>query len=139
LSVFPNILYGFLINTTITFLQCKYVRKKHLTATCVVISLDEGHAHDNMILALSHSVTSHSESKWTFVLYTVKPVAATQGKHKMWLLKAGGCLTEVNISTNLTFGNILFGCLRWDLCNGFTYLQLWRDFINRFLFKYMPF
>jgi len=43
--------------------------------------------------------------------------AATQGKPKKWLLKAGGCLTEVNISTNLTFGNILctylrqFGCL----------------------------
>ena len=43
----------------------------------MVISLDEGHAHDNMILALSHSVTSHSELKWTFVLYTVKPVLSS--------------------------------------------------------------
>jgi len=29
--------------------------------------------------------------------------------------------------------------LRYDLPNGFTYLQLGRDFINLFLFKYMPF
>jgi len=34
----------------------------------------------------------------------------------MWLLKAGGCLTEVNISTHLTFGNTLFGCLRQVGC-----------------------
>jgi len=42
--------------------------------------------------------------------------AATQGKHKMWLLKAGGCLIEVNISTKLTFGNIVIGCLRQVGC-----------------------
>ena len=29
--------------------------------------------------------------------------------------------------------------LRYDLPNGFTDLQLGRDFINLFLFKYMPF
>jgi len=29
--------------------------------------------------------------------------------------------------------------LRYDLPNGFTYLQLGRNFINLFLFKYMPF
>ena len=29
--------------------------------------------------------------------------------------------------------------LRYDLPNGLTYLQLGRDFINLFLFKYMPF
>jgi len=29
--------------------------------------------------------------------------------------------------------------LRYDLPNGFTYLQLGRDFINLFLFKYLPF
>ena len=29
---------------------------------------------------------------------------------------ADGCLTEVNISTNLTFGNMLFGCLRQVGC-----------------------
>ena len=29
--------------------------------------------------------------------------------------------------------------LRYDLPNGFTYLQLGRDFINHFLFKYMAF
>jgi len=29
--------------------------------------------------------------------------------------------------------------LRYDLPNGFTYLQLGRDFIHLFLFKYMPF
>ena len=29
--------------------------------------------------------------------------------------------------------------LRYDLPIGFTYLQLGRDFINLFLFKYMPF
>jgi len=40
-------------------------------------------------------------------------LAATQGKHKKWLLKAGGCLIEVTIST---FGNILIGCLRQDGC-----------------------
>ena len=34
----------------------------------------------------------------------------------MWLFKAGGCLTDVNISTNVTFGNILFGCLRQVGC-----------------------
>ena len=33
----------------------------------------------------------------------------------------------------------LNGCLRYDLPNGFTYLQLGRDLINLFLFKYMPF
>jgi len=29
--------------------------------------------------------------------------------------------------------------LRYDLPNGFTYLQLGRDFINLFVFKYIPF
>ena len=29
--------------------------------------------------------------------------------------------------------------LRYDLPNGFTYLQLGRDFINLFLIKYIPF
>ena len=29
--------------------------------------------------------------------------------------------------------------LRYDLPNGLTYLQLGRDFINLFFFKYMPF
>jgi len=29
--------------------------------------------------------------------------------------------------------------LRYDLPNAFTYLQLGRDFINLFLFKYLPF
>jgi len=29
--------------------------------------------------------------------------------------------------------------LRYDLPNGFTYLQLGIDFINLFYFKYMPF
>ena len=29
--------------------------------------------------------------------------------------------------------------LTYDHPNGFTYLQLGRDFINRFLFKYMAF
>jgi len=33
-----------------------------------------------------------------------------------WLLKAGGCLAEVNITTKLKFGNILFGCLRQVGC-----------------------
>jgi len=33
-------------------------------------------------------------------------------QHKKWVLKAGGCLKKVNISTHLTFGNILFGCLK---------------------------
>ena len=47
---------------------------------------------------------------------TVKPVAVTKGKHKKWLLKAGGCLMEVNISTKFKFGNILFGCLRQVGC-----------------------
>jgi len=66
--------------------------------------------------------------------YTVKPVLSnTKGKHKKWLLKAGGCLTEVNIRTNLTFGNILFGCLRKVGClievtanTGLTVLRLSR-------------
>jgi len=39
-----------------------------------------------------------------------------KGSTKSGLLKAGGCLTEVNISTNLTFRNILFGCLRQVSC-----------------------
>jgi len=48
---------------------------------------------------------------------TVKPVLYSHTrKHKKWLLKAGGCLTEVKISTKLTFGNILFGCLRQVGC-----------------------
>jgi len=34
----------------------------------------------------------------------------------MWLLRANGCLTEVNNSTKLKFGNILFGCLRQVGC-----------------------
>jgi len=36
--------------------------------------------------------------------------------HKKELLKACACLTEVNISTKLTFGNILFCCLRQVGC-----------------------
>jgi len=44
---------------------------------------------------------------------TVKPVLSSHTrKHKKWVLKADGCLTKVNISTHLTFGNILFGCLK---------------------------
>ena len=42
--------------------------------------------------------------------------AATQEKHKRWLLRAGDCLAEVNTSTKLTFGNILYGCLRQVGC-----------------------
>ena len=42
--------------------------------------------------------------------------AATQGKHKKWLLKVGACLPEVNISITFKFGNILFGCLRQVVC-----------------------
>jgi len=79
-----------------------------------------------------------------------------------WLLNAGGCLAEVNISTNFTFRNILFGCLRQVgclievtansgltvvqfmklrllECNGFTYLKPSRGFKNLLLSKYMPF
>jgi len=37
-------------------------------------------------------------------------------KGQKWLLKTGGCLTEVNFSTNIMFGNILFGCLRQVGC-----------------------
>jgi len=33
-----------------------------------------------------------------------------KGSTKSGCSKAGGCLTEVNISKKLTFGNILFGC-----------------------------
>jgi len=54
---------------------------------------------------------------------TVKPVlgshtreaqkVAAQGR---WLLKAGGCLIKVNISTKLTFGNIFIGCFRQIGC-----------------------
>jgi len=35
-------------------------------------------------------------------------LAATQGNHKKWLLRAGGSTAEVNISAKLKFGNILF-------------------------------
>jgi len=40
----------------------------------------------------------------------------TQGKHTMLLLSSGGCLVEVNISTKLKFGNILYGCVRQVGC-----------------------
>ena len=33
----------------------------------------------------------------------------------------------------------IYADLRKDFCNGFTYLQLGRDFINILLFKYMSF
>jgi len=42
--------------------------------------------------------------------------AATQEKQKKWLLKAGGCLAEENISTKLKFGKILYGCFRQVGC-----------------------
>jgi len=48
---------------------------------------------------------------------TVKPVLSSHPrKARKWLLKAGGCLMEVNISTKLKFGNILFVCLRQVGC-----------------------
>jgi len=34
----------------------------------------------------------------------------------MWLLRAGGCLAEVNISTKLKLRNIQYGCLRQVGC-----------------------
>jgi len=42
--------------------------------------------------------------------------AATQGKHRKWLLRAGGCLAEVSISTKSKFGNVLYWCLRQVGC-----------------------
>jgi len=33
-----------------------------------------------------------------------------KGSTKIGCFKAGGCIMEVNISTKLKFGNILFGC-----------------------------
>ena len=50
-------------------------------------------------------------------LCTVKPVFSSHTREaQKWLLKAGGCLTEVNISTKLMIGNSLFGFLRQVGC-----------------------
>jgi len=47
-----------------------------------------------------------------YVEKTVKPVLSSHtSEAKKWLLRAGGCLMEVNIITQLKFVNILFGCL----------------------------
>ena len=48
---------------------------------------------------------------------TVNPVLNSHTREaQKWLLKAGGCLNELNISTNWKFGNILFGCLKQVGC-----------------------
>ena len=43
---------------------------------------------------------------------TVKPVFSSHTREaQKWLLKAGSYLTEMNISTHVTFGKKLFVCL----------------------------
>jgi len=46
------------------------------------------------------------------------------------------CYNAVSLAGNVRYLDFV---LTYDHPNGFTYLQLGRDFINLFLFKYMPF
>jgi len=46
------------------------------------------------------------------MLITVKPVLNSHTREAQKSGCLSGCLKEVNISTKLKFGNILFGCLR---------------------------
>jgi len=57
-------------------------------------------------LRLPHPVSQGPADKGTSI--TVKPVLSSHTRKA----QKSGCLTEVNISTKLRFGNILFGCLR---------------------------
>jgi len=53
-------------------------------------------------------------------IITVNPVLSSHNEEKKWLLKAGGCLADVNISTKFKFMNIQFGCIKpcWLLNRG---------------------
>jgi len=67
-------------------------------------------------------------------MFVVKSIVIQMNGQVMDLSILGQCLA----TKALLMGGSL-SILRYDLSNGFTYLQLGRDFINLFLFKYMPF